>query len=232
MTSDRDNPPLHSKKEESPFPRMEPTMSIGSEAGAGINHDLESWIEAARRADFKALGRALEPFRNYLLLVANEELEPELRPKLGASDLVQETFLGAQRDIRCFRGRTEREWRLWLRGILRHALANHRRHYRAIVKRRIEREVSISCAPHLDWPAAGASPSANLATREVEAALLAALDRLAEHHRDVVIWHHLERLTFEEVGRRLGISADAARKHWERALKALRKELRASHDIA
>ena len=180
----------------------------------------------------RGAGQGAEPFRDYLLLVANEELEPELRAKLGASDLVQETFLGAQRDIRSFRGRSEREWRLWLRGILVHVLANHRRQYRAIAKRRVECEVSISSTPHFDWPAANPSPSADLAMREIEAALLSALDSLAEHHRNVVLWHHRDRLPFEEVGRRLGISADAARKHWERALKALRKELRASHGVS
>ena len=171
-------------------------MAVGGEVG----HALGSWIEAARRADAEALGRAMEPFRDYLLLVANEELEPELRAKLGASDLVQETFLGAQRDIRSFRGRSEREWRLWLRGILVHALANHRRHYRAIAKRRVECEVSISSTPHFDWPSANPSPSADLAIREVEADLLLALDRLAEHYRNVVLWHHRERLHFRGGG--------------------------------
>ena len=62
------------------------------------------------------------------------------------------------------------------------------------------------------------SPSTLLAIRETEAALESALGGLAEHHRNVVLWHHRDRLPFEEVGRRLGISADAARKHWERAL--------------
>ncbi len=188
-------------------------------------------IEAATQGDPEALGRLLETFRDYLLLVANEELEPDLRAKLGGSDLVQETFLGAQRDLGSFRGQTETEWRLWLRGILVHLLANHRRQYRATSKRRIDREVALDATPRCDWPATNLSPSTDLAVRETEAALMSALDCLTENHRNVVLWHHRDRLPFEEVGQRLGISADAARKQWERALGVLRKELRANHGV-
>ena len=52
-----------------------------------------------------------------------------------------------------------------------------------------------------------------------------ALLRLPEHYQEVVAWHQRERLTFEEIGRRRGISAEAARKLWMRALGRLRKEL-------
>jgi RNA polymerase sigma-70 factor (ECF subfamily) len=211
---------------------MELAMKFDGEADLPPADPLAVWIEAARRGDAEALGRALEPFRDYLLLVANEELEPELRAKLGGSDLVQETFLGAYRDLSSFRGKSETEWRLWLRGILVHLLANHRRHYRSSAKRRLEREVSISETRRCDWPASSPSPSTDLAAREVEAALMAALTRLAEHHRNVVLWHHRDRMPFEEVGRRLGVTAEAARKHWERALRALRKELRMSYDLS
>ncbi len=87
-------------------------MSVGREAGNPHSERWDALIEVARQGDPVALGRVLETFRDYLLLVANEELEPDLRAKLGGSDLVQETFLGAQRDLTSFRGKTETEWRL------------------------------------------------------------------------------------------------------------------------
>jgi DNA-directed RNA polymerase specialized sigma24 family protein len=54
--------------------------------------------------------------------------------------------------------------------------------------------------------------------------------RRKDHYREVVTWHHCEQLSFEEIGRRHGISAEAARKRWTRALRRLRKELGPSHD--
>jgi RNA polymerase sigma-70 factor, ECF subfamily len=186
---------------------------------------LSSWIEAARGGDREALGRALVSFRDYLLLAANEALEPGLMAKGGASDVVQDTMLRAHRGFAGYRGRSEGEWRSWLRAILTRSLAHHRRRYNATAKRQRGREVPIVSGNSLDPQSHDQTPSRELARRESEAALLSAMDRLPEHYREVVIWHHRERLQFEEIGRRKGISAEAARKLWTRALGRLRQEL-------
>ncbi len=103
--------------------------------------ELESWIEAARLGDRERLGQALLSFRDYLLLVANEEWDPTLQAKAGASDLVQETFVRAQRGFHGFQGRSVAEWKAWLRTILIRHLANQRRRYVATAKRQVLREV-------------------------------------------------------------------------------------------
>jgi RNA polymerase sigma-70 factor (ECF subfamily) len=191
---------------------------------------LESWIQAARRGDRDALGQALLSLKDYLLLVAKEELEPALRAKGGASDLVQETFCRAQRGFPDFRGRSAAERRGWLRSILVRHLANHRRQFWGTAKRRAGREVMSDQEVGPGAAAYDQSPSRELARREQGAALMEALERLPEHYRQVVIWHHREGLPFEEIGRRRGISAEAARKLWTRALGCLRKELGPSYD--
>src|SRR5262245_22716260 len=104
---------------------------------------LESWIEAARRGDREALGRALFSFRDYLLLVATEELHPALTAKGGASDLVQDAFFRAQRGFSGFRGQSRTEWRNWLRMILIRSLAHHHRRFGSTEKRRQGREVPL-----------------------------------------------------------------------------------------
>ena len=53
-------------------------------------------LAAARTGSSEALGQALQACRGYLLLLAERELDPDLRAKGGASDVVQETFLEAQ----------------------------------------------------------------------------------------------------------------------------------------
>jgi RNA polymerase sigma-70 factor (ECF subfamily) len=191
--------------------------------------DLEGWILAARGGDQSALARALMSIRDYLLLVANERMGATLKTKEGASDLVQETFLQAQQRISTYRGRSTNEWRSWLRSILIRELANRRRHFEATAKRTAGREVPVSEWSRVDAAARDETPSSELARREREAAVLEAISHLPEHYQEVVIWHQRDRLTFAEIGLRRGISAEAARKIWMRALGRLRKELDAFH---
>lgn len=101
-----------------------------------LANELESWIEAARHGDQDSLGRALHSFRDYLLLVATEEADPELRAKSGASDLVQETFFRAHRGFATFRGHSAAEWRSWLRSILVRQLSSQRRRFALTAKQR------------------------------------------------------------------------------------------------
>jgi RNA polymerase sigma-70 factor, ECF subfamily len=192
--------------------------------------ELETWIETARQGDREALGQALSSVRDYLLLVANEGLEPALKAKGNASDLVQETFLLAQRGVEKFRGHTADEWRHWLKRILIRSIAQERRRFAATAKRQVQREVTIPDGMQLKNSAYIETPSRNMALRELETALTEGLERLPDRYREVVIWHHREQLSFEEIGRRYGIKGDAARKLWTRALGRLRKEIGPAHD--
>jgi RNA polymerase sigma-70 factor (ECF subfamily) len=174
-----------------------------------------------------AFSRALERYSDYLTLVARRAIGPELAPSLGGSDVVQETFLAAQKHIDTFRGRSEPEWRAWLKAILLNRLANQRR-YHAAEKRR---------APQ-DGPARDPRPETNKITPpsrhlmrlERDEALDRALRQLPERSRQVVCWHHHDGLRFGEIAVRLGISADAAQKVWGRALVRLKELLGSEHD--
>jgi RNA polymerase sigma-70 factor (ECF subfamily) len=168
------------------------------------------------------------------MMVAARGLGSDLIAKGGASDLVQETLLGAYRDFGNFEGRTHEELLAWLRRILRNNLAVFRRRYRETHKRNAAREVSMGAAEAGSrWgllPAEQETPGGAAARREQVATLFAALGRLGETHRQVVLWYQYDRLTFEEIGRRLGRSAEAARKLWSRALVRLSEELGPAYD--
>src|SRR5437764_11715348 len=105
--------------------------------------DINRQLEAARTGSREALGRVLDSYRAYLLLIADRELDPKLQAKGGASDLVQETFLEAQRDFNGFQGSSDGELRAWLRQLLLHNLANWARRYRDAAKRQLDREVGL-----------------------------------------------------------------------------------------
>jgi RNA polymerase sigma-70 factor (ECF subfamily) len=167
----------------------------------------------------------LEACRPYLLLVANEQVAPDLQAKVGGSDLVQQTFLEAQRDFGQFRGNSEADLLAWLRQILlNNALAMSRR-FRGTDKRDVGREVSLSDTPQADvlnnLRDLGESPSARAMAHEQDHALRAALNRLPDDYRQVIEWYNYERVPFDEIGQRLGRSGEAARKLWSRALNQL-----------
>jgi RNA polymerase sigma-70 factor, ECF subfamily len=195
--------------------------------------DAALWLSAARGGSREALGNLLEACRDYLLLVANQELDVDLRAKGGASDLVQQTFLEAQRDFGAFQGSSEEELLGWLRRLLVHNLADFTRRYRGTGKRRAEREVmleadSSDAAPADALAADTPSPSGRAVAREEDEGLERALARLPEDYRQVILLRYQEEHSFDEIGELMGRSANAARKLWLRAVERLRHELEAS----
>jgi RNA polymerase sigma-70 factor, ECF subfamily len=191
--------------------------------------DVDQYLKDARAGSHAALGGAFEACRRYLLLVAEKELGPELRAKGGASDLVQETFLEAQRDFGRFRGESRGEFRVWLHRILMHNVGAFARQFRDTRKRSVAREVglrgaSASGGQVVDLAGSTATPSAQVAAREHLQALRAALDRLPEDYRRVITLRYDGNLTFEQIGREMGRSPEAARKVWARAMACLRNE--------
>ena len=174
----------------------------------------------------EALGELLISCERYLLLLANQQLESELQAKGGASDLVQETFLEAQRDLRGFRGTTEAELLAWLQKILTNNVANFRRRYRWVSKRRAGREKSLDSSAGAHWlrekiVSDSTSPSGRAARLEEAEMLNRALEQLPDDYRQVVQLRHQEQLSFKEIGQRMNRSPDAARMLWGRAFERL-----------
>jgi RNA polymerase sigma-70 factor (ECF subfamily) len=164
-------------------------------------------------------------------LIANRELAPELAPKAGASDLVQETFLTARRHLRRFRGSSQAEFLAWLRSILINHLLTVRRQFQT-EKRQVGREFSLEvCFDRADALARESSPSQTLIQWETAAALATALGKLPQRYQRVILLRHRQQLTFDEVAEQLCVSPQAARQLWVRALRRLRITLVAEGTI-
>jgi RNA polymerase sigma-70 factor (ECF subfamily) len=188
---------------------------------------FEGSLAAARAGDAEAMGRLLDGFRRYLLLVADQELDSGLRVKVAGSDLVQQTFLQAQRAFDDFAGNQEAECRGWLRQILLNELAKAHRSFLETGKRDLRREVP----PAGDTSSAAGQqlgqldpPSGRMRAKEDMARLAKALAQLPEDHRQVVELRN-DLKPWEEIGRAMNRSAEAARKLWARAVERLGEEL-------
>jgi RNA polymerase sigma-70 factor (ECF subfamily) len=191
--------------------------------------DPELLLRQARAHDGAALGRLLELYRGYLALLARLQIGRRLQGKVDAADLVQDTFLEAHRHFGLFQGSTEAELVSWLRQILVGQLARLVRRYYGTQRRdvRLERELAAELEQSsrvLDrgLVAPSSSPSDRAARREQAVLLAAALERLPEDYREVLILRHLEALSFPEVARRMGRTLESVKKLWARALPRLR----------
>lgn len=196
--------------------------------------DFMQQLLAARAGSPEALAWLLENCRPYLLLIANEELDADLRPKLGASDLVQQSYLEAHRDFAGFCGVTHEDLLAWLRRILHHNLADVRRRYREAERRQLGREQSLGQGSGStllrDLISNATPPLERVVSREQAAELEQALKRLSPEHQRVLALRYEEGCSFADIGAAMDRSEEAVKKLWMRAVRRLRDEMRGLHE--
>jgi RNA polymerase sigma-70 factor (ECF subfamily) len=127
-----------------------------------------------------------------------------------AADVAQETFLTAQKVLHKFRG--ESSLSTWLFGIAHNECRRDCRRFRL-------EPVTLEIDP--SRPFAGESEGA-LVDREV---LRLAMARLSDDHREVVLLHELEGLTYEEVAVILEIPVGTVKSRLHHAFLNLRKSI-------
>lgn len=181
---------------------------------------LDGLIHQAKKGCQNSLADVLEPCRGYLLLVANQALGKEMQAKLGASDLVQDTFVRARQHFDRFNGSSEADLLAWLRRILLNHLADVARSYTQTEKRRLDMErpwpqdrTPLAIAPFT--PADAAIEAEELAR------MRHAMSMLTEEYRTAIELRSIERQSFAVLAKRLNRSEDAARKTWTRAVAKL-----------
>jgi RNA polymerase sigma-70 factor (ECF subfamily) len=186
-------------------------------------------LAAARSGSLEALGQTLDAYRAYLLAIAERELDPQLKAKGGASDLVQETLLDAVGSFKEFRGKSDAELKAWLRRLLLHNVIDFTRQYRDAEKREVARERHLgtgtsSSEVSPEVADSGPSPSGAAARSEQANAIQKAMEKLPEDYRRVIVLRYHEERSFDDIGQLMNLSANAARKLWARAIKRLRQE--------
>ena len=209
-------------------------MSLECSSSSAADDSNQQLLEQARNGSNIALGELLQRYRDYLVFLADDELDTDLKVKTSASDVVQESCLEAARDFQSFAGSTPEEFQRWLRRVLLNNVANVVRSFRETEKRDVAREARLSG----DQPIGSdrlvchdtLSPSGVVAKQEQFEQLHAALGRLPEHYREVIHWRNYERLSFEDIGTHFGRTAEAVRKLWARAIECLQQELDSLND--
>ena len=207
----------------------------GSQARA---REARQRLAAAKAGSGQDVGELLQHYRNYLTLLATTQIEKRLRPRVGASDIVQETMLRAHRHFGQFRGETERELLAWLRQILVSNLARSVELNLLAARRDMRREISIDqFTGSVDASTSRleplvlderASPSAVVQQGEDAVALAQRMAQLPMRYRQILILRNVQGLSFEQIALRLNRSVGATRMLWLRAIEKLRRDYRKS----
>lgn len=167
----------------------------------------------------------LESLRAALLRAAEREIRQDLRPRIAASDVVQQTLIEAAKVLDGQSSMSDEELAGWLRHLLRNNARDAVRHATA-EKRDAGRELRFRhSGPWRGILCRRPPPDSVVRRREIDEALDAAIAEMPLPYQRVVLLRHRERLPFAEIGRQMAISENAAQKLWTRALELLRGRL-------
>lgn len=188
---------------------------------------FDQLLTDARTGDAEAIGRLLQNHRDYLLLVANQELDSQIQGKIGSSDVVQESLMTAHQNFGQFHGESKQQLLAWLRKIVLNDLHHARRAYKGTIKRQVNRERPLQFNSSLDYPLVDPefTPSTNALVAEQSAQLELAMAELSEDYQQVLRLHSWEQQNFEEIGKLMSRSPEATRKLWTRAVLKLQEIL-------
>jgi RNA polymerase sigma-70 factor (ECF subfamily) len=169
----------------------------------------------------------LERYGSLLSLLARLHFPPQLRSKLGESDVVQETLCLAHQNLGQFRGQTPAELIAWLRRILANVLAGKLRDFHAACRdvrreRSLEAELEESSIRLERLAASDPTPSERLMHDEQLCRLADVLAGLPDDQRQAVEMKYLRSDTVEAIARVMGRSEAAVSSLIQRGLKNLR----------
>jgi RNA polymerase sigma-70 factor (ECF subfamily) len=197
-------------------------------------------LEQALAGKPQALGELLQSYRESLLRIIKFRMDPRLRSRLDADDVVQDAFIEATQRFESF-PEQNMPFFLWLRFITVQKLFQmHRRHLGAKA-RNADREISIFATPQPHATSAmlaahllgkHTSPSVAAMRAEQTRKVERVLNSMSEIDREVLALRRFERLKNEEVAELLDISVKAASNRYIRALERLQKEMKGNESQA
>lgn len=167
----------------------------------------DSLVLRAIGGDVQASERIISEFRPLLRMVASRYLRQSFVRRFDESDIVQHACLEAHKSLNSFRGRTAREFCLWMEMILQRSVSSLQKIHRAEM-RNVHREwsgVNASAGLSLIWTTADPNsrrPESIIISGERALQVAAALSRIEQPFRRVIEQRFLEGLRLQEIATR------------------------------
>lgn len=174
-------------------------------------------------------GKHLEQYRSDLLVLAQGQIPRELRHRMDASDVVQETLMEAYQKRDQFRGDKERELGGWLRTMLNYNLIDAIRSVKRgkrDPRREMAQPLENSALRLADlFVADDTSPSQGLDRSERAARVAAAIQKLPEMQRKAIVMRYCDGESLAAIAESVEKTPVAAAGLVKRGLAGLRKLL-------
>jgi RNA polymerase sigma-70 factor (ECF subfamily) len=200
----------------------------------GNSPDIQELLDRARSGDRTAVEQLLSQFRDSLRRMVDLRLDPALTARLDASDVVQDVLIEASRRLDDYLASSTMPFHLWLRHIARdHVIDAHRKHRKA-QRRSIDREQSLApraLAEHSSIEMMGQildqemTPATAAIRHELEQRLAAAISRLEEDDREIILMRLYEQLSNQEIAALYNLTEPAAAMRYLRAVRRLQATL-------
>jgi RNA polymerase sigma-70 factor (ECF subfamily) len=184
-------------------------------------------LERAAQGDRSALGSLLTEYEPYLRRLVELRLDPGLRARIDAADVVQDVHMAVSRALPTFVNERPLSFKLWLRRVALDQMAVLRRQHLQTQKRAASREVQLSEMSSLALANSllGARPSRIASQRELVDLVQRAMAELLDNDREVLLLRHFEELSNVEIAALLDIDPASVSQRYGRAIRRLCRKL-------
>jgi RNA polymerase sigma-70 factor, ECF subfamily len=191
-------------------------------------------LQLAAKGDPSSWEALVDESRNRLRRMVAFRLDHRLQGRVDPSDVLQDAYLEAWRELRSYLEQPAMPFFLWLRGIAGNRLRELHRHHLGTQMRDPRREVSIHGGTLAETTTGALAArllddlsraSGEVVRAEVQLRLQDALNAMEPLDREVLALRHFEQLSPAETAQVLGIKEKAAGMRYVRALRRLKEIL-------
>lgn len=191
-------------------------------------------LKNVKDGDSQAVERLLARHRDSLHRMIQMRLDQRIKQRIDVSDVVQDVLIEANRRLRDYLEHPVMAFHLWIRQIAKDRLIDAHRRHRVSAKRSIDREQGMGVHGAIDQSSfelvgqlidPQMTPAAAANQRELAAHVEAAIARLGDTDREIILMRHYEQLNNSEIASTLGLSEPAASMRYLRAIRRLRELL-------
>jgi RNA polymerase sigma-70 factor (ECF subfamily) len=198
--------------------------------------DATDAVERLRTGGRRALATIFDGYRDRLRRMVELRIDPRLRARIDASDVLQEAFIDVARDLDAYLADPKLPPLLWLRLHVGRRLTTLYRQHLGTQMRDAGMEISLyrDALPEASSAALASmllgkhtSPTQAAQRAELLLRVQEALNSLEPIEREILALRHFEQLSRAQTADVLGISQEAGAKRYFRALKRLKGVLSA-----